>query len=151
MVSLEEGISLEHLTELYADPFVARIADDDSPFGPVSHPLAAYLSAYVNGAFVGAYLVIRFSEREYEAHSLLMRSATRYSRALGELLIEWVFSHPNVMRLTGYIRQDIMTAVNHCLRMGFGYEGFRRNALMVSGEPMGIHVLGLTREEWCNS
>lgn len=149
MVSLEEGISLEHLTELYADPFVARIADDDSPFEPVNHPLAAYLSAYANGVFVGAYLIIRFSDREYEAHSLLMRGATRFSRAIGELLIEWVFSHPSVMRLTGYIRQDIMTAVNHCLRMGFEYEGFRRDALLVNGAPMGIHILGLTRAEWC--
>ena len=52
------------------------------------------------------------------------------------------------MRLTGYIREGIQTAVNHCLKMGFKYEGFRRDALLVNGELKGIHILGLTRREW---
>lgn len=149
MVSLEEGISVKNATALYADPFIARISDDGMEFAPISHPLVVYLSAFVGDEFVGAYIVVRFSDFEYEAHSLLMKKATRHSRALGELLIEWVFSHPKVLRITGYIRDGIQTAVNHCLKMGFQYEGFRRDALMVNGEPTGIHVLGLTRKEWC--
>lgn len=148
MVALEEGISVKHLMALYADPFVARIRDDGFQFEPIDHPLVTYLSAFVGEEFVGAYIVVRFSDCEYEAHSLLMKRATRHSRKLGELLIEWVFSHDSVLRLTGYVREGIQTAVNHCLRMGFQYEGFRREALMVNGEPKGIHILGLTRSEW---
>lgn len=151
MVSLEEGISVKNLMALYADPFIARIADDGMEFAPIDHPLVTYLSAFHGDEFVGAYIVVRFSDCEYEAHSLLMKKATRYSRLLGELLIEWVFSHDQVLRLTGYIREGIHTAVNHCLKMGFQLEGFRRDALLVNGEPKGIHVLGLTRKEWCKA
>lgn len=149
MVSLEEGISVQNLMALYADPFIARIGDDGMKVEPISHPLVAYLSAFVGDEFVGAYMIVRFSDFEYEAHSLLQKKATRHSRKLGELLIEWVFGHEQVLRLTGYIRDGIQSAVNHCLKMGFQYEGFRRDALLVNGEPKGIHILGLTRKEWC--
>lgn len=148
MVSLEEGITAKNLMALYNDPFVARIQDDGMKFEPIDHPLVTYLSAFAGNEFVGAYIIVRFSDTEYEAHSLLMKKATRYSRKLGELLIEWAFSDIQVMRITGYIREGIQTAVNHCLRMGFKYEGFRRDALLVNGELKGIHVLGLTRREW---
>lgn len=149
MVSLEEGISVKNLMSLYADPFIHRIGDDGMKVEPIDHPLVTYLSAFRGNEFVGAYIVVRFSDFEYEAHSLLTKKAVPVSRALGCLLIEWVFSHDNVMRLTGYVREGIQTAVNHCLKMGFKYEGFRRDALLVNGEPKGIHVLGLTRREWC--
>lgn len=151
MVALDEGITAENLTRLYADKFVARVQDDGQEFAPISHPLVTYLSASVDGEFVGAYVVVKFSEFECEAHSFLMKSATEYSRALGELLLDWVFSQPGVLRVTGYVREGIQTAVNHCLKMGFTHEGFRRDALLVNGEPKGIHILGLTRKEWCTA
>ncbi|MNR28899.1 hypothetical protein D3C85_1462480 [compost metagenome] len=66
-------------------------------------------------------------------------------------MLDWVFSQPGVLRVTGYVREGIQTAVNHCLKMGFAYEGFRRDALLVNGEPKGIHILGLTRKEWCKA
>lgn len=149
MVSLQEGISAKNLSTLYADSFVERICDDGMTFTPIVHPLVTYLSAFNGREFLGAYIVVKFSDYEYEAHSLLMKKATRYSRSLGELLVEWVFSHDKVMRITGYVREGIQTAVNHCLKMGFQLEGFRRDALLVNGEAKGIHVLGLTRKEWC--
>lgn len=149
MISLTAGISDEDLATLYADPLIARIGDDGRPAAPVTHPLVTYLSARVDGEFVGAYIVVKFTRFEYEAHSLLMRSATRHSREIGAMLLRWVFSHPSVLRLTGYVRDGIQSAINHCLKMGFTYEGFRRHALLVNGEPKGIHVLGITREEWC--
>lgn len=151
MIELTEGISGENLAALYADPLIARTGDDDNPAAPVSHPLLKYLSAWVDGQFVGAYIAIEFTRREYELHSLLLRKATRHSRDLGRLVLAWAFGHEHTMRVTGYIREGIESAVNHCLKMGFTYEGFRRDALMVNGEPKGIHILGLTRKEWCES
>lgn len=148
MIELTEGITDENLAALYADPLISRIGDDDQPAVPVSHPLLKYLSAWVCGQFVGAYIVIEFTAREYEIHSLLMRNATRHSRELGRLVLGWAFRHESIMRVTGYIREGINSAVNHCLKMGFTYEGFRRSALMVDGKPRGVHILGMTREEW---
>lgn len=148
MLSLIEGITDQNLVALYGDPFVARICDDGMEFAPVVHPLVTYLSAFNGAEFLGAYLVVRFSDFEYEAHSLLMKRATAHARELGRLLLSWVFSHPRVLRLTGYVREGIKTAVNHCLKMGLTYEGFRRDALLVNGEPKGLHILGITRSDW---
>ncbi len=148
MIALSEGITPENLAQIYADPFMSRIADDGQQMYPVFHELAQYLSAWIDGVFVGAYLVIRYSPTEYEAHSLLMRAATKQSRALGALLLEWIFGHDSVLRVTGYIRDGLTSAINHCLLMGFTYEGFRRNAVLYNGIPTGIHILGITRQEW---
>lgn len=148
MISLTEGISTENLAKLYADSFVSRVGDDGRAFYPVFHPLAIYLSAWSSDRFVGAYLVIRFTDFEYEAHSLLMRSATSCSRELGRLFLDWAFSNQAVLRVTGYVREDLHSAKNHCIKMGFSYEGFRRDALLVNGTPKGIHVLGITRKDW---
>lgn len=149
MLRLTEGISPENLAFLYLDPLIARTGDDYSKACPVFHPLAVYLSAWVGDLFVGAYLVIRFSDTEYEAHSFLRATATKHSRALGKLLLEWVFANPGVLRLTGYIREGLESARNHCLKMGFSLEGFRRDALLLNGKPCGIYVMGITKNEWC--
>lgn len=148
MIELIEGISDEDMQSLYADPFISRIGDDACPAQPIHHPLVTYLSARIDGEFAGAYICVKFTDQEFELHSLLMKKATRYSRRLGDLVLRWAFSHPAVLRVTGYIRDGIPTAINHCLKMGFEYEGFRREALLVNGEPKGIHILGLTRKEW---
>lgn len=150
MISLSEGITPENLATLYSDPLIARTGDDHCPAYPVFHPLATYLSAWVDGVFAGAYLIIKFSATEFESHSFLMRSATRSSRAFGSMLLAWVFGNDGVMRLTGYVREGLESARNHCLRMGFKQEGFRRDALLVNGEPKGIYVMGITRKDWSN-
>lgn len=151
MISLTEGISPEHLAVLYFDPLIARTGDDYSKAQPVFHPLAVYLSAWIGDWFVGAYLVIRYSDTEYEAHSFLRRPATPYARVFGQLLKDWVFSHVEVLRLTGYVREGLESARNHCLKMGFTQEGFRRDALRVNGQPKGLYVMGITRKEWAKS
>lgn len=148
MIALSEGITPEHLAQIYSDPIMSRVADDGQQMYPVFHELAQYLSAWVDDVFVGAYLVIRYSEFEYELHSLLTKKGTRHSRKLCALLLEWTFSHDRVLRATGYIREGLTSMVNHCLRMGFVREGFRRNAVLCNGVPTGIHILGITREDW---
>jgi len=148
MIALSEGITPEHLAQTYTDPLMSRVSDDGQQMYPVFHELAQYLSAWVDDVFVGAYLVIRYSRFEYEAHSLLTTKATLHARKLGALLLEWVFGHDEVLRVTGYIRDGLTSAINHCLRMGFVREGFRRNAVLCNGVPTGIHILGITREDW---
>lgn len=148
MVRLELGISPENLATLYSDDFVRRVADDDMAFEPVEHPLAVYLSAFHYDKFIGAYIVIRYCETEYEAHNLLRHCARKHCREIGKLLIDWVFSHSHVLRLTGLIRSDLKTAVNHCRKMGFTHEGSKRDAVTVNGVPTAVEIYGITRKDW---
>lgn len=151
MIRLSEGITTENLANLYLDPLMARTGDDNQRVYPVFHPLATYVSAFVAGEFVGAYLVIRYTDTEYEVHSLLMKSAIGASRELGRLILRWVFANPGVMRVTGHVREGLESNRNHCLKMGMRLEGFRRDAVRVNGEPKGIYVMGITRKEWSKS
>lgn len=148
MVELTEGIRPEHLYILYSDSLISRVGDDDSPAAPVFHPLAKYLSAWVDGEFVGAFLAIRYSECEIEIHNLLTMRAVKHCRVLSRMCLEWVFTRHPVSRVTGYIREGIPSAVNHCRKVGLREEGFRRDAIRVGGKLEGLHVMGITRKEW---
>lgn len=148
ILELHEGAKPAELAEVYADPYIARIRHDSSKPGPVLHPLATYYSATVNGAFAGVFLVIRYSLREIEIHALLLKKAVKWSRELGELVIDEAFSHPEVLRITAHILADLVSAKNYCLKLGFKMEGVRRAACVKNGKITDVHMLGLLRNEW---
>jgi hypothetical protein len=146
-VGLKVGITDEQLNEVYSDPYIKRIAPDDRSIAPVIHPLATYLSAFVNGRFVGAFLSIRYTQHEIEWHSLLMKSALKQSRQLGDLFLTWAFQQ-GVMRVTAHIYEYLNTAKNYGLKLGMKQEGFRRCAAVKDGKAVGVYMLGITRQEW---
>ena len=148
VVAVTEGASTEQLVDVYSDPFVARIAHDHRKHYPVFSPVATYLSAWVDGRFVGLYLAITASEIELDVHVMLKKKAARHSRALGAEFLAWCFSNSMIKRLTGYIPDWIPAARNHSEKMGFKYEGVRRHAHIKDGQPRDLWIMGLLREEW---
>lgn len=148
MLSLSPLTDKTELERLYADPYISRIGHDEREASPVYHPAASYVGAYVDGSLVGAFLVIEFGDIEREIHSLLKRSAVFHSRKLGQMVIDLLFSDAIVKRITAYIIQGLESARNYCLKLGFQYEGMRRDACMVRGQLLGVHVMGITRKDW---
>jgi hypothetical protein len=146
-VKLIVGITDQHLTRVYSDPYITRVSPDDRAIAPVFHPLATYLSAFVDGKFVGAFLSIRYTEHEIESHALLTKAALKYSRQLGEMFLSWAFMQ-GVMRVTAHIYEYLGSAKNYCLKLGFKVEGFRRCAVVKNGKAVGVYMLGITRQEW---
>lgn len=148
MLALTDGITEKHMTELYADKYIQRVGYDDRPASPVSHPLASYVSAFVNDMFAGAFLIIRFSRREVEIHSLLYRWALKYSRKLGEMILEMVFATKDVLRVTANVLGNLKSARNFCLKLGFQLEGIKRSVCLIKGKPTDLYILGLLRQDW---
>jgi hypothetical protein len=146
-VKLTVGITEDHLKQVYEDPYIARIAPDGRSLVPVIHPLATYLSAWIDNRFVGAFLAIRYTEHEIESHALLTKSAMKHSRQLGEMFLTWSFQQ-GVMRVTAHIYEYLKTAKNYCLKLGFKQEGFRRCAAVKDGRSVGVYLLGIVRQEW---
>jgi hypothetical protein len=146
-VGLKVGITDEQLNQVYSDPYIKRIAPDDRSIAPVSHPLATYLSAFVNGRFVGAFLSIRYTQHEIESHALLTKAALKHSRQLGDAFLAWAFQQ-DVMRVTAHVYEYLKSAKNYCLKLGFKEEGFRRCAAVKDGRAVGVYLLGITRQEW---
>ena len=136
------------LASLYRDPYISRIGHDDRPAAPIEHPHVRYLGARVDGELVGAFLIIESGFIEVDVHALLTRRALPHSRALGRLCLAHAFAAPDIERVTAYVIEGLTAARNYCLKLGFQSEGFRRNACRQSGRLLGVHILGMTRNEW---
>jgi hypothetical protein len=141
------GISEKHLLEVYSDPYITKIGHDHRPASPIQHPNATYLSAWVDGKFSGAFLVIKQSAVELELHALLKKSALKESRNLGMACLAWAFAQP-ILRVTAYIIEGLEMAKNYCIKLGFKIEGCRRSACVQNGIVKDVYVLGMTRQEW---
>ena len=147
-ITLTEGITDDHLAQVYADPYIVnRISSDGRRAAPVIHPLVTYLSAFVDGEFVGAFLAVRYTPYEFELHSLLHKSGIAQSRELAQEFLRWAFDK-GVLRVTAPIIEGLETAKNFCIKLGFTYEGFRRDSLIKDGLIVGVHMLGMTRTDW---
>lgn len=136
------------LASLYRDPYISRIGHDDRPAAPIEHPHVRYLGARVDGELVGAFLIIESGFIEVDVHALLTRRALPHSRALGRLCLAQAFASADIERVTAYVIEGLTAARNYCLKLGFQSEGFRRNACRQHGRLLGVHILGMTRNEW---
>jgi len=148
LLAVNEGITQEHLQEVYSDPYISRVGHDHRPAAPISHPLVTYLSATINGKFAGAFMAIQQTSLELELHSLLKKSALPHSRALGQEFLKWAFESRPILRVTAYIIEGLESAKNFCLKLGMQLEGFRRDVCVQNGMVKGVYILGMTRQDW---
>lgn len=147
-VSVCEGITQEHLQEVYSDPYIARIGHDHRPFAPITHPLATYLTATVCGGFAGAFLAIRTSRMEIDVHALIKKDFAKQSRALGHAFIDWAFAQRGVERISANVLEGLESVRNYCLKIGFSQEGFKPAAFVKDGVICGVHMMGITKQDW---
>lgn len=131
------------------DPYIAeRVRHDHRAPGFIQHPDVTYYGAYVGGDLVGVYCVIATGFIEVELHAFLGRTAHVHCRDLARQMFALIFADPEVNRITAPILEGLDSVRNHCARLGFQVEGFRRGAYMKDGKVIGVHMLGLTRADW---
>lgn len=147
-LALEPVKELASLNDLFSDPYIARIGHDHRSLAPIDHPHVKYLSARLNCQQVGAFMVIESGFVEVDLHAMLSRAALPYSRDLGRLCLVWAFAHKHIHRVTAYVMEGLSSAKNYCIKLGFKNEGMRRDACMKNGELVGVHILGMTRQDW---
>jgi hypothetical protein len=148
LLELQPFPDLSALAPLFLDPYIARVGHDDRPAAPIEHPHVHYLGARVDGELVGAFMIIESGFVEVDVHALLTRRALPHSRALGRQCLAQAFANPAIERVTAYVIEGLTAARNYCLKLGFQTEGLRRNACRQNGRLLGVHVLGITRNEW---
>jgi hypothetical protein len=139
------------IAPLFLDPYIARVGHDDRPAAPIEHPHVHYLGARVDGDLVGAFMIIESGFVELDVHALLTRRALKHSRDLGRLCLAQAFANPAIQRVTAYVIEGLTAARNYCLKLGFQFEGIRRDACRQNGHLLGVHILGMTRNDWENT
>ena len=142
------GISEENLQDIYSDNYISKASHDDRPFEPVHHDLVKYISAFIDGKFMGAFMIVLFSKTEIEVHSLLKKTSIKYSRELGKESISLVFSTYDNLRLTAQIIDGMYKPMSFIKKLGFELEGIRKDACMKDNKITNIHMFGLTRKKW---
>jgi hypothetical protein len=148
--AVHEGITEKHLNEIYSDAYITKIGHDHRPAAPIVHPLVTYLTATVDGRFMGAFLAIQKNSCDLEMHALLKRDAVWYSRDLGRAALRWGFSHHPVLRISAPVIEGLDSARNYCLRLGMTLEGFMRDVCTQNGVVKGAYLLAMTRRDWEN-
>lgn len=147
-LALESIKDLSTLNNLFSDPYISRIGHDHRALAPIEHPHVKYLSARLNGKQVGAFMVIESGFVELDLHAMLSKQALPHSREFGRLCLMWAFAHKHIHRVTAYIIDGLESAKNYCVKLGFKNEGTRRDACMKNGQLVGVHILGMTRQDW---
>ena len=147
-LSLEPVKDINTISDLFSDPYITRIGHDHRAASAIDHPNVKYLSARLNGEQVGAFMIIESGFVEIDIHALLTKRALPHSRDLGRLCLMWAFAQQHIQRVTAYIIDGLNTAKNYCMKLGFKNEGMRRNACMKNGALIGVHILGMTRQDW---
>jgi hypothetical protein len=148
LLELQPLTDTNALAALYRDPYIARVGHDHRSAYPIEHPAAHYMGAHVDGEFVGAFLIIESGFIETDVHALLTRRALPNSRELGRMCLHYIFANPAIERITAYVIEGLTAARNYCLKLGFKSEGFRRAACAQNGVLLGIHTMGMTRNDW---
>ncbi len=147
-LELERVKEIESLTELFKDPYIAKIGHDHRALAPIEHPHVKYLSAKLNGQQVGAFMIVESGFVEIDIHAMLSKQALEHSRDFGRLCLIWAFAQKHINRVTAYIIEGLDSAKNYCLKLGFKNEGMRRGACLKNGRLVGVHILGMTRRDW---
>lgn len=145
--AIEKTDSAAYINSLYALPEMAKLRHDNCIEVFIDHPSVEYQMATINGEPVGAFLLIHMSPVDIEVHSLLTKKATRGSRILSKLVLDYCFSK-GVRRVSTCLLDGFQTMMNHLAKLGFYYEGCKRSAYTVDGQEKDAWMYGLLRFHW---
>ena len=146
MIAVEPLADREAIDRILRAPEIApKITHDGREPGYITHPLVSYWGAWVDDELVGVFLTVRFSRWEVETHAAILRAGRHHARDLARMYLACIFDDPEIERVTAYVMATLPSAANFCRKVGFEYEGRRRNACRVDGQLTDVLIYGLVR------
>lgn len=133
--------------QLYQNVYVLSAFGELHTKEPIENEFFKYHSCYVDGIFVGCFLEIIRSPIESEVHSLLFKSAIKYSRELARIFIKNVFNSRPIFRISTQVMQIHGSVINFCLKIGFIFEGIKQCADMKDGKLQNMVMFRILKGE----
>jgi UDP-4-amino-4,6-dideoxy-N-acetyl-beta-L-altrosamine N-acetyltransferase len=87
-------------------------------------------------------------ERAEWAYYLSKDSRSGIGAILEYEIINYIFDNLNIQKLNCEVIEGNDSVISLHTKFGFQPEGFRRSNIIKSGERLGVHFLGITKEEW---
>ena len=148
MASLRKVTDAAAIHAVITDPWIAaKVRHDHREPGYIDHPDVEYLGCYDGEELAGVFMLIH-DYIEVGMHAYIRKPWTRFGREWGRAAIDHAFARDTVQRITAPVIEGLESAANYCRKLGFRDEGFQRNAIQKGGRLVGIHLLGMTREDW---
>lgn len=113
--------------------FVVTI-DDGKPLGVIS----------INA-------IDKLHERAEWAYYLTGSARSGIGAVLEFHIINYVFNILNLHKLNCEVIENNNSVVSLHLKFGFKEEGFKRNNINKDGSRLGVHLLGITKEDWAET
>jgi len=151
-VYISDNVTSEMIEETYSDKYILSCIEYD--YGTpsyINHPLAKYYSAWYKEEFLGLILCVRYNKYEIEMHSLLKKESIQYSREIGKLIIEEMFSDKDVLRITAPVQGNLKSTMNFLEKIGFVKEGIKKDAIIKKEIVTDMHIYGITKTQWKES
>lgn len=147
MLSVVNNSSDEELQQIYQNDYVLSAFGELHTRNPLKSDIVKYYSCYVNGNFVGCFLEIMRSPIESEVHSLLFKKAAKYCRELARIFIRQLFESKPIVRVSTQVMQIHKSVINFCLKIGFVFEGIKKNADLKDGKLQDLILFRILRNE----
>lgn len=148
-LEIKKGLTADNADYLFSQPCIKNMGDDLREVKPIKSDLVYYFSAFIDGAFAGCMMYIKHSPYEIEIHNFLLKVAMPKMKEIISHVLDFAFSQKHVMRVTANIREDFKTMYNHVKKYGLKCEGYKPCAAIKNGKPVGVYILGLTKQNWC--
>lgn len=110
-------------------------------------PNTEYLIAKDGDIVLGAYMLTK-KNGEIEIHQNIKQIALRWHKSLASLCLDYVLESNH--RVVTYIPDYHRSMVNFLLKLGFVYEGKKREVCIKDGQLYDCHMLALLKNEWVN-
>ena len=151
-VFISDNVTSEMIEETYSDKYILSCIEyDSSTPSYIDHPLAKYYSSWNKEEFLGLILCVRYNKFEIEMHSLLKKESIPYSRDIGKLIIEEMFSDKDVLRITAPVQGNLKSTMNFLEKIGFVKEGIKKDAIIKKEIVTDIYIYGITKTKWKES
>lgn len=148
-VFISDNVTPTMINEIYNSEYIIScIGYDSCSPSYINHPLAKYISAWCNELFLGLILCVRYNQYEIEMHSLLKKESIPYSREIGKIIIDKMFSDQEVIRITAPVQGDLKSTMNFLEKIGFVKEGIKKDAIIKKGIITDMYIYGITRLQW---
>lgn len=146
-LKVSNNSSQKERAQLYQNDYVLSAFGELHTKEPIENEFFKYHSCYVDGIFVGCFLEIIRSPIESEVHSLLFKSAIKYSRELARIFIKNVFNSRPIFRISTQVMQIHGSVINFCLKIGFIFEGIKQCSDMKDGKLQSMVMFRILRGE----
>lgn len=87
-------------------------------------------------------------ERAEWAYYLSKDSRSGIGAILEYEIINYIFNNLNIQKLNCEVIEGNDSVISIHTKFGFQIEGFRKSNIIKAGERLGVHFLGITKEEW---